>query len=89
MYATNFSVVSSIASLQRLGPDPQSPEAASVKVPPSNQRGFNSTRKLTTRKDSSVHAAAIRNKIINVVSTLCRGTMMTSDLRKLSVFWVL
>ena len=62
-------------------PHAQSPEAAaSVRAPPANQRGFTRTQKLTTRKDSSVHAAAIRSASINIAPTLCRSVMMTSDL---------
>ena len=79
--ATNFSAVSSIASLQKLGPTLSRRRPPQVRVPPSNQRSLTSTLKLTTRKDSSVHAAATRNTSINVVATLCRHARMTSDLR--------
>jgi len=68
--ATNFSVVSSIASLQRLGRHPLSPEAAAVQALPSSQRDLTNTQKETTRKDSSIHAAAIRNASISSTETL-------------------
>ena len=78
--ATNFSVVSSIASLQRLGPHPLSSQAAAVQAPPSSQRDLTSTQKLTTRKDSSVHAAAIRNASISTYFNTSLLSMMTSNL---------
>jgi hypothetical protein len=79
MKATNFSVVSSIASLQRPGSDTQSPEAAAAQAPPPNQRDLASIQKLTNRKDSSVHAAPIRNMVISGPSALFHDDIQPPD----------
>jgi hypothetical protein len=83
MNATNFSVVSSIASLQRFGSHRQSRDAPAFKEPPPNQRDLTSTQKLTTSKDSSVQAAAIRNASIRTAPAPHASQMMTSNLTAL------